>query len=81
VPGVVLFAVRYLLPAAIAVGGLVAIALGNPGMGIVLIGIGGLVFGMNYYWRLSFAEQSDRQREEEAREYFDRHGRWPDEDD
>jgi hypothetical protein len=79
VPGVVLFAVRYVLPVAIAVGGLVAIVLGNPGMGIVLIGIGGLVFGMNYYWRLSFSEQSDRQKEEEAREYFDRHGRWPDE--
>jgi hypothetical protein len=79
VPGVVLFAVRYVLPIAIAVGGLVAIVLGNPGMGIVLIGIGGLVFGMNYYWRLSFSEQSDRQKEEEAREYFDRHGKWPDE--
>jgi hypothetical protein len=75
----VLFAVRYLLPAAIAVGGIVAIVAGNPGMGIVLIGMGGLVFGMNYYWRLSFSEQSDRQKEEDARDYYDRHGHWPDE--
>jgi hypothetical protein len=75
-----LFAVRYVLPAAIAVGGVAAIVLGNAGMGIVLIGMGGLVFGMNYYWRLSFSEQDDRRKEEEAREYFDRHGRWPDED-
>ena len=77
----VLFAVRYLLPVGIAVGGIVAIVLGNPGMGIVLIGIGGLVFGMNYYWRLSFSEQSDREKEEAARVYFDEHGRWPDEED
>jgi hypothetical protein len=76
---VLLFAVRYVLPAAIVLGGIVAMFAGNPGMGIVLIGVGGLVFGMNYYWRLSFSEQSDRDKEEAAREYFDEHGRWPDE--
>ena len=26
------------------------------------------------------AGRDDRKREEEAREFFDRHGRWPDED-
>jgi hypothetical protein len=74
-----LLAVRYVLPAAIVIGGVVAILAGNPGMGIMLIGVGALVYGMNYYWRLSFSDQSDREREEAAREYFDRHGRWPDE--
>ena len=74
-----LLAVRYVLPAAIVLGGVVSILAGNAGMGIMLIGVGGLVYGMNYYWRLSFSDQSDREREESAREYFDRHGRWPDE--
>jgi hypothetical protein len=74
-----LLAVRYVLPAAIVVAGIVSILAGNAGMGIMLIGVGALVYGMNYYWRLSFSDQSDREREESARDYFDRHGRWPDE--
>jgi hypothetical protein len=28
---------------------------------------------------MSVDSNRDREREEEAREYFDRHGRWPDE--
>jgi hypothetical protein len=74
-----LLAVRYVLPAAIVVAGIVSILAGNAGMGIMLIGVGALVYGMNYYWRLSFSDQSDREREDAARDYFDRHGRWPDE--
>jgi hypothetical protein len=30
-------------------------------------------------FRMSVASNRERDREEEAREYFDRHGRWPDE--
>jgi len=75
---VVLRLVRYGVPSLIVAGGVVAAAAGNAGMGIMLIGVGGLVFGMNYYWRLSFSDQADRDREERAREYFDVHGRWPD---
>jgi hypothetical protein len=36
-------------------------------------GVVGFVF---YYW---LAERDDRQREEDARAFFDEHGYWPDE--
>jgi hypothetical protein len=48
------------------------------GAGIVLVGGAGLVWLLNAFLRLSFSEQADRDREERAREFFDHHGRWPD---
>ncbi|MCW3067299.1 MAG: hypothetical protein JWN32_4471 [Solirubrobacterales bacterium] len=75
----ILIFVRYVVPTLIVVGGIVAIVAGNAGMGIVLIGVGALVYGMNYYWRLSFSDVSDRDKEEAARAYYDEHGHWPDE--
>jgi hypothetical protein len=33
---------------------------------------------INWLFRMSIASNKDRDREEAAREYFDRHGRWPD---
>jgi hypothetical protein len=37
------------------------------------------VFMLNFFFRLGVAGDRDRDREEEARRYFDRHGYWPDE--
>jgi hypothetical protein len=71
--------VRFGLPTLIVVAGIVSVVAGNAGMGIMLIGVGGIVYGMNYYWRLSFSDQRDREREEEARDFYSEHGRWPDE--
>ena len=43
---------------------------------VAAIGGFGVIGGVFYYW---FAEGDDRQRDEEARAFFDEHGYWPDE--
>jgi hypothetical protein len=73
-------AVRYVLPAAIVLAGLVLTVVGSDtaaGAGVVLIGVGFLVALGGALMRLSIESNRDREREEEARRYFDRHGRWP----
>jgi hypothetical protein len=75
---------RVWLPLAIAVAGVVAIVIGRghtavAGAGVVLLGIALIVWMINWLFRMSLESNRDREREEEAREYFDEHGRWPDE--
>jgi hypothetical protein len=69
------------LPLVICVTGLVlAIAGGDDtvvGAGVVLVGVGLLVALLNTLMRLGLQSERDRDREQRAREYFDRHGRWP----
>jgi hypothetical protein len=73
--------VRYGLPAAIVLAGLLLTVVGESdaaiGAGVVLIGVGLLVAFMGALMRLGIESNRDREREEEARRYFDRHGRWP----
>jgi hypothetical protein len=47
------------------------------GAEVVLVGVGLLVALLNALMRLGIRSQSDRRREEWARRYFERHGRWP----
>ena len=47
------------------------------GAGVTLVGVGMLVALLNVLMRLGIESGADRDREEEARRYFDRHGRWP----
>ena len=47
------------------------------GLGVVLIGVGAIVAVSNAFLRLSFSSQEDRAREQRARSYFSRYGRWP----
>ena len=79
-----LFLVRVVLPAAIAAAGAVLLITGDDentqGAGVALIGCAVLVVMFNLFLRLGWRDQRDREREEEAREHFDRTGRWPDED-
>jgi hypothetical protein len=82
---VLLSVTRVWLPIGIAVAGVVAIVLGHgrttlagAGVGLVLVGL--TVWMINWMYRLSVASNLDREREELAREYFDLHGRWPDEE-
>jgi hypothetical protein len=74
-------AVRYGLPAAIVLAGLILAIAGRSdtavGAGVALVGAGLLVALLNVLMRLGIASSRDREREEEARRYFDRHGRWP----
>ena len=75
---------RVWLPVAIAVAGVIAIIVGHghtsaAGAGVVLLGIALIVWMINWLFRMSVRSNRDREREEEAREYYAVHGRWPDE--
>jgi hypothetical protein len=78
-------AVRYGLPAAIVAAAVVVVAVRGPGdivaleVAAVLVGAGLSVYLLNWLYRFGVAGDSDREREEAARRYFDEHGRWPDE--
>jgi hypothetical protein len=81
---IVLTATRRWVPVGIAVAGVVGIIIGHgksaaagAGVGLVIVAL--IVWMINWMFRMSVESNRDRDREEEAREYFDRHGRWPDE--
>ncbi len=50
------------------------------GAGVALLLVALSVWMLNWMYRLSVGSNRDREVEEEAREYFDRTGHWPDED-
>jgi membrane protein implicated in regulation of membrane protease activity len=82
---VLLAATRIGLPLALVLVGVVAIVLGHASSplasaGVVLVGSAVIVWMINWLFRLSVQSNEDREREEQAREYYDRHGRWPGED-
>jgi hypothetical protein len=75
--------VRVGLPVLLVAAGVVGLIVGHgstsaAGAGVVLIGVALMVILINWLYRLSIASNRDREREEEAREHFDRTGRWPD---
>jgi hypothetical protein len=73
--------VRYGIPLAMALAGIVCLVIGGDaaGSGVVLIGSAGIVLLINFLFRLSLASNREREEEERAREQFEREGRWPDE--
>jgi hypothetical protein len=79
--GPLIVVVRYALPAVIVLTGLILTIAGGSdtviAAGVALIGVGMLVALLNVLMRLGIASSRDREREEEARRFFDRHGRWP----
>ena len=75
---------RVFLPLSLVVIGTLAIIAGHArtplaGAGVVLVGVAVMVWLINWMFRLSVQSNRDRETEERAREYYDRHGRWPDE--
>ena len=50
------------------------------GIGVVLIGVALMVWMLNWMFRLSLESNRDRDREEEARDYYSAHGHWPGEE-
>lgn len=74
-------AVRYGLPAVLVLAGFVCLfaAPGNlAAEGWALFtGAGLALLLLNVLFRLGFESDRDRDREDEARDYFSRHGRWP----
>jgi uncharacterized membrane protein len=81
---VLLAATRVWLPVLIAIAGVVGIVIGHgrtgaaaAGVGLVIVAL--IVWMINWMFRMSVSSNRDRDREEEAREYFSRTGHWPDE--
>jgi hypothetical protein len=80
---VMLAFIRYGLPAIVVIGGVaVMIAGGNEDAligGAGIVGAGLSIFLINLLFRVGVSGDRARDEEEEARAFFDRHGRWPDE--
>jgi hypothetical protein len=77
--------VRVGLPVLLAIAGAVCLIIGHgtsaaAGAGVVLLGLALMVILIDWLARLSIESNRDREREEAARQYFDRTGRWPDEE-
>jgi len=75
-----LIVLRYVLPGAVVLAGLVVMALGSEtdlegGGGIVSAGLA--IFFINWLFRAGARGDEQREAEDRAREYFDRHGHWP----
>jgi hypothetical protein len=76
-----MFGVRYVMPAAIVVAGVIIMAFGSEvdlegGAGIISAGLA--VYVANLLYRVSAYGDGEREREEAARAYFVAHGHWPD---
>jgi protein-S-isoprenylcysteine O-methyltransferase Ste14 len=84
---------RYWLPGAIAVIGVVLIVLGHAAYsystsshslesatGVAVLIVAVIVWMINWMYRLSISSNNEREEEEEAREHFDRTGRWPEDE-
>jgi hypothetical protein len=76
--------VRYVLPALIFLAGVVVFAVVSDRevaleIGAMFWGVAIAVFLLNFFFRMGVSGEADRDREEEARSYFDEHGHWPDE--
>ncbi len=74
--------VRYVVPALVVLAGIVAMSLGSEAElegGAGIVGAGLAIYAMNWLYRASVSGDRERDAEEAAREYLDRHGHWPDE--
>jgi len=75
-------AVRYGVPLALVVAGVVFALIDHEGTGLetwaMFTGAGISVLLLNVLHRIGVAGDSERGREQRARDYFDEHGRWPD---
>jgi hypothetical protein len=76
----VLVAVRYVLPVVVSLAGVVIMSMGSEtdlegGAGILSAGLA--IYFINWLFRIGAGGDLERDREDAARDYFDRHGRWP----
>jgi hypothetical protein len=76
--------VRYVLPAVIALAGIVVLIFDQSLIGlegfVLFIGVAGSILLLNVLYRIGVSGDAERDREEAARTYFDEHGRWPDDE-
>jgi hypothetical protein len=75
-----LWFVRYGIGLVLIVGGIAAAAAGaSVEIGMMAVGGGIGLIGLNVVFRLGVQGDRERDQEEAARRYFDEHGYWPDE--
>ncbi|MGP0102897.1 MAG: hypothetical protein ACLPUT_14915 [Solirubrobacteraceae bacterium] len=75
-----LVGIRYVLPAVVTIAGLVMMALGGETDlegGASLVSAGLAIYFLNWLFRLGAKGDRERDAEQAARDYFNRHGRWP----
>jgi hypothetical protein len=73
--------VRWILPAGICVAGVVMM-IAAPDIveaGAMVVGAGLAVWLLNILYRVGVTGDRDRKTEDDARDFFDKHGHWPDE--
>jgi hypothetical protein len=74
--------VRYILPAVVALVGLVIFVFDQSLIGlegfVLFVGVAGSILLLNVLHRIGVSGDAERDREEAARTYFDEHGRLPD---
>ncbi|MBA2515340.1 MAG: hypothetical protein H0V26_13610, partial [Solirubrobacterales bacterium] len=73
--------IRFGLPAVLGALGVALILSGDDaavGAGVVIVGCAGLVSLANLLVRFSVGEMQDRTRDQDARDFYLAHGRWPD---
>jgi hypothetical protein len=74
---IALNAVRYGIPAVLFIAGMVVSAVASVAAGALFISAATAVLLLNFLFRIGVEGDKDRDREDEARRYFDEHGRWP----
>ena len=81
-PGGGVLAVRYGIPVVLIVAGFVVLFAGGEGANLegwaLFTGAGLSVLLLNVLYRAGVSGDTERDREEEARAFFDSHGHWPD---
>ena len=79
-----LFTVRYVIPAVLALVGLVSLFVLSSPLAVeawaLFTGAGLSVLLLNVLFRLGIQGDVERDREDAARAYFDEHGTWPDQE-
>ncbi len=77
-----LFVVRYGIGGVLVLAGIVLLVINPSGIGVdgfaMGAGSGLSVIMINVLFRLGVSGDREREAEEQARRYFDEHGRWPD---
>jgi hypothetical protein len=71
--------VRYGIPAALFIAGMVVWGTGSVAAGAMFISASTAVLLLNFLFRIGVEGDKERDREDAARRFFDEHGRWPDE--
>jgi hypothetical protein len=74
--------VRVWLPAIVVLAGVLVMILRRDSSGALggagIIGAGLSIWLLNFLFRIGVSGDRERDQEDAARAYFDRHGRWPD---